>query len=176
MEPQYRSGTGSTAAIRGHPIHPILVTAPIGMMIGALAGDIAFYYSRDPFWAQFAYWLLLGTLVTGAAAALPGIVDFMSFQRARTMGIAWAHAIGNVLALAIVLVNFRSRIDAPEDPAMPYGLIFSVATIVLFALTGWLGGEMSFRHGLGVSRGIGLGTDKGNEDVTPAGRADIGKS
>jgi uncharacterized membrane protein len=175
MEPQYRSGTGSIAAIRSHPLHPVLVTVPIGMMIGALAGDLAFYYTDDTFWGLFSYWLLLGTLVTGVAAAIPGIVDFMSLQRARTMGIAWAHAIGNVIALVIVFVNFRFRVDEPANPSMPFGLIFSATIILVFLVTGWLGGEMSFKHGLGVSRGVGLGTGKGNEDVTPDGRPDIGK-
>lgn len=33
----------STAAIAGHPLHPILVTLPIGFLIGAFLSDLAFF-------------------------------------------------------------------------------------------------------------------------------------
>lgn len=176
MEPQYRTGSGSTAAIRGHPIHPMLVPLPIGFMVAAFASDLIHYMNGDPFWARFAYWLLLGTLVSGALAALVGIVDLMSLRRARTMGLAWAHAIGNVIALALVLVNFRIRMDQPELPPVPQGLLLSTVIVAMMVITGWAGGEMTFRHGLAVSRGVGVGTERGDEDETPSGRPDVGKA
>ena len=43
----HRHGVESTAAIAGHPLHHMLVTLPIGLLIGALASDIAFRVTAD---------------------------------------------------------------------------------------------------------------------------------
>jgi uncharacterized membrane protein len=45
-------GVRSTAAIFGHPIHPMLVVFPIGFLVGALATDLAFWGTDDPFWVR----------------------------------------------------------------------------------------------------------------------------
>jgi uncharacterized membrane protein len=40
-ETDYRdSGVTSTVAIAGHPIHPLLVTFPIGLLVTAAATDL----------------------------------------------------------------------------------------------------------------------------------------
>lgn len=46
--------------------------------------------------------------------------------------------------------------------------------IPVAALAG--GGEMTFRHGIGVSRGVGGHRENENPDLTPSGRLDVGKS
>jgi uncharacterized membrane protein len=176
MEPRYPSGTGSIASVRGHPLHPLIIPLPIGFLVAAFIADLAYVITLDSYWAVTAHWLLLAALIGGAVAALFGVIDLMSLRRARTMGIAWAHAIGNVVALALILANYRLRYGAPEDPAMPYGFILSCLTLLIFAITGVLGGELTFRHGIAVSRGVGGAEGLGNEDETPSGRPDIGKS
>jgi hypothetical protein len=64
---------------------------------------------------------------------------------------------------------------AAEDPAMPYGFTLTCLTLLMFALIGVLG-ELTFRHGIAVLRGVGGGEDLRNAHETPAGRPDIGKS
>lgn len=39
----------STAAVSGHPIHPMLIPFPIAFLIGALATDLAFVGTGDGF-------------------------------------------------------------------------------------------------------------------------------
>lgn len=173
--PKYPSGTGTTAAIFGHPLHPMLVVLPIASLVGAAVCDWVYLLSANDFWAVGAFWLIVAGLVTGAIAAVAGIVDMMSVERARTMGIAWAHAIGNVIVLGFVLVNYLMRRDNPADPTL---LAIAISTGIFAALlvTGWLGGELSFRHGIGVSRGVGNHPENENPDLTPSGKLDVGKS
>lgn len=174
MAVRYPSGTGSIVAIAGHPLHPMVVPIPIGALILALAADIGFWITQNPFWTSAATWLLLATLVSGAVAAVLGVIELMGLGRARTLGIGLAHGAGNILLLALTLWNYRLHLGTPEQ-AYPYGLIISAVAVVLVMLTGWLGGEMSFRHGVGVSRRIGAG-EGGDSDYLPSGREDIGKS
>lgn len=155
--PRYPAGTGSVAAIAGHPMHPMVVPLPIGALVLALAADIAYFVTENPFWAEGAKWLLLAVLVTGALAAILGIIDLVSLARARRMIIALAHGGGNAVMLAITLANYLTRPEQAAGEPMIGGFILTVLAVALSMVTGWLGGELSFRDGIGVSPGIGDG-------------------
>ena len=81
MNGKQRFGIPATAAIAGHPLHPLLVTLPIGFLIGAFLSDIAFYSTGDAFWARASAWLIGAGLVTGVLAAIAGLVDFLGSER-----------------------------------------------------------------------------------------------
>src|SRR6185437_10343958 len=104
MSDDLSRGVRSTAAIKGHPIHPMLVPFPIAFLVGALATDLVFTGMADPFWARASMWLVGAGLVMGALAALAGLADFLTIQRARSLTEAWVHFLGNGLALILSLV------------------------------------------------------------------------
>src|SRR3954471_17500016 len=91
----------STAAVGGHPIHPMLIPFPIAFLCGALATDLAFWGTGDSFWARNSFWLLAAGLVTGVLAALFGLIDFLTIPRARSLAAAWVHFIGNDVVLIL---------------------------------------------------------------------------
>jgi uncharacterized membrane protein len=173
--PKYPSGTGTTSAVAGHPLHPMIVPITVASLVGAAVTDWTFLYTGRAFWAEASFWLLVVGLISGLLAAVTGLLDLISVERARSMGIAWAHAVGNVLALALVLVNLLIRRDNPIDPPIQAVFLSSIVFVALL-ITGWLGGELSFRHGIGVSRGIGMHAENENPDLTPSGKLDVGKS
>ena len=70
MDNRQPSRLRSTAAIDGHPFHPLLVTLPIAFLIGALLTDLAFQGTGDAFWARASTWLFGAGLVSGALAAV----------------------------------------------------------------------------------------------------------
>jgi len=154
MEPTYPAGSGTVAAVNRHPLHPMLVPLP-GFLVGALIGDILFVATHDPFWARGAFWLLVGGLVTGSAAGLVGLVDLLGVARARRLAIAWVHGVGNILALVLAFVNVVRRWSDYGASADLTGLVLSIAVVLILLITGWLGGELSYRHGIGVSEAIG---------------------
>src|SRR5215207_8500011 len=104
----------STATIARHPIHPMLVPFPIAALVGVLVSDIVASSSGDPFWAQASRWLLLAGLITGAAAALFGLIDFLSKSEIRSHTAAWVHFLGNALALVLSFINLTMRSNDPE--------------------------------------------------------------
>ena len=142
---------GSGARLGGHPIHPMLVPFPIAFLIGALACDLAFWGTRTSVWATAAIWLIGAALVMGALAALAGLVDFVTQQPIRTIPDAWYHMFGNVLAVALSVVNFALRyVQGPANAILPWGVILSIVVVAILLYTGWLGGELVFRHQCGM--------------------------
>lgn len=151
----HASGTGSTAAVFGHPLHPMLVGFPIGLFIGAFVADLTNLILGDAFWARGSFWLLVGGFAMGLLAAVPGFIDLLAIRHARSWGLAWAHGLLNFGVLTVALVNLLSRRTDMAGTVLPYGLLLSALTVTLLGVTGWLGGEMVFRHGIGVSRSVG---------------------
>lgn len=175
MRKTYPSGSGSVAAIMGHPLHPMIVPLPIGALVAAFAADIMFVATGNTFWADAAFYLLLAGIITGVLAALVGVIELAGLMRARTMGLAWAHGIFNVIAIALAIINAALRTPGPES-VLFLGLGLSAITVALLLVSGWLGGELTFRHGIGVSETVGAEVEVRDFDRTPAGRPDLGKS
>jgi uncharacterized membrane protein len=136
----------SRAAIAGHPLHPMLVAFPIAFLVGALASDLAFWSSGDLFWARASLWLLGAGLVMGSLAAIAGLVDFLSIRAARVGAVGWVHFIGNAAAMLLALWNLLQRVNGGPTAILPGGVILSALVVVIFLVTGWLGGELVFRY------------------------------
>ncbi len=141
----------SLAAINWHPIHPMIVPLPIGALAGAMASDVAFARTGDQFWARASRVLLGAGIATGALAGAVGSVDFTGRERIREHPEAWVHAGGNVAALALSAVNLSMRRDDSGKGVVPMGLALSLLTGTILAVTGWLGGELSYRYRVGVT-------------------------
>lgn len=146
------AGIPSTAAIKGHPVHPILVPFPIAFLIGALASDLAFLGSADPFWARASAWLIGAGVVMGALAAVAGLTDFLGSNRVRSITVAWVHFIGNAVVMLLAIWNLILRLGEGGSRAVPLGgVLLSLIVVIIFSVTGWLGGELAFRHRVGVT-------------------------
>lgn len=141
----------SRAAIEGHPIHPMVVVFPIAFLSGALLTDILFILSNEPFWAQASYWLLLAGIVGGVVAAGFGAADFFMNDRIRSIRAAWIHAISNSITMALAIINLLLRHNNPVEGVMPWGVLLSAFIVALLVVSGWYGGELVYRHKVGIN-------------------------
>jgi uncharacterized membrane protein len=139
----------STATIGGHPIHPMLIPFPIVCFIGCLVTDIVFLNNHDPGWATASRYLLAVGLVFAALAAVAGLTDFMGDDRIRSSSTALQHMLANVTAVVLELVNFFLRLNN-NDSIAKVGIYLSVIVALILVFSGWKGGELVFRHGVGV--------------------------
>jgi uncharacterized membrane protein len=140
----------STAAIAGHPIHPMLVPLPIGALVGVFVSDMAYMGTTSSFWAEASRWLLLAGIVTGALAGIFGLIDFITLSYVRSRMAAWVHFVGNGVAIALSLINLFSRPSDPTSGVATGSLVLSLIVVVILLVTGWLGGELSYRYRVGV--------------------------
>jgi uncharacterized membrane protein len=147
----YLNGVRSTAALAGHPIHPIFIVFPIAFLIGLLATDIVYASTKVLFWAEASRWLALSGVVTGGVAAVFGIIDFLTINRSRQVTAGWIHALGNVAALTIAIINTYLRWSNPVGTFNSTFITLSAITAFLLLITGWYGGELAYRFGIGVT-------------------------
>jgi uncharacterized membrane protein len=142
----------SKLSIKGHPLHPMLVPFPIAFFSGALATDIVYWRTADIMWSNFSAWLILAGLVTGALAAIAGLVDFASRPAIRAQRPAWPHAIGNTAAMLLSFVNILVHSRDGWTSVVPTGLVLSAIVVLILLFTGWVGGELVYRHRVGVKQ------------------------
>lgn len=140
------------ARVAGHPIHPMIVSLPLGLFTATLASDIAFSITDNSFWAFASRWLLAGALIGALLAAIPGLVDLLGVAKARRSGIGWIHAGTMITAVGLGLANVLLRIGGGTDATtavLPVGLALSAATVAVMATGAWFGGEMVYVRGIG---------------------------
>ncbi|MGY2048527.1 DUF2231 domain-containing protein [Methylobacterium sp. JK268] len=140
----------STAAVSGHPIHPMLVPVPIVCFVGTLVTDIAYWWTADMQWANFSAWLLAIGLVFAALAALAGVIDYAGDRRIRRLRPAKIHSLGNAVALVLAIVNAFVHSRDAYTSVVPTGLALSAAVVLILVVTGWSGWAMVYRHGVGT--------------------------
>lgn len=140
----------STARIGGHPIHPMLVPFPIAFFVAAFVSDVVYLSNNEPGWATASMWLLGAGLAMAALAAVTGLIDFIGDARVRGLYDARAHLIGNVTAVVLEAVNLFLRYVGGNDVVGSTGVILSGVAVLLLLYTGWKGGELVYRHRVGV--------------------------
>jgi uncharacterized membrane protein len=140
----------SSATIKGHPIHPMAVVFPIASLVGAFVSDLVYLLTNDIFWTRASFWLIMVGLITGIGAAIFGLTDFLLNSRIRRLRVAWFHLGLNLLVVFLAALNLILRNQNEVDALLPWGLALSFVTVVLLTISGWYGGEMVYRHKVGI--------------------------
>jgi uncharacterized membrane protein len=142
----------STAQIAKRPIHPLLVPFPIVCFVGAFLTDLTYWLTAEMMWADFSAWLLVVGMVTGVLAAIAGLIDFFGNRLIRAQAPAWPHMLGNLLVLVLALFDTLVHTRDAWTSVVPAGLITSLIVVLILPVSGWLGGSMVYRHGVGGIR------------------------
>ena len=137
----------STARIGGHPIHPMLVPFPIVCFILTFVLDIL-YVRGNTSVAGSSNWLLVIGLLFAALAAVAGLTDFFGDKRIQG-ATAIKHMFANVTAVVLEIVNLVLRWSNP-DFIPSTGVYISGLVVLILVYSGWMGGELVFRYGIGV--------------------------
>ncbi len=147
----------SRAKLLGHPIHPMLIVLPLGLLISVAVFDGIYTGTKNVQWATVSYWNIAGGIIGGLLAAVFGLWDWLGIPwrtRAKTVGI-W-HALGNVVTLAVFGYAWYMRQHLADHAPTTNILIIEVAGLLVGAISGWLGGELVDRLGVGVDTGAHL--------------------
>ena len=146
----------SRAKLFGHPIHQMLIVFPLGLLAMAVIFDLAATMLANGYWSEVAYWMMASGIVTGLVAAPFGLIDWLAIPSGtRAKRIGALHGLGNVVVLLLFAASWLLRRDLPARPEV-FALAMSYAGAILALGTGWLGGELVDRLGVGVDTGAHL--------------------
>lgn len=142
----------------GHPVHPMLVAFPVALLGVTPVLDLLSWTGimAD---ATSAAWLCeVAGLVTGGLAIVTGFADFMKIPQSAsaTAKTGLIHATFALTMISLFGVAFAVRGTRGAQPGMAV-LSLEIAGAIGLAITGWFGGHLVFRHGVGVHKGEGQG-------------------
>lgn len=129
----------------GHQLHPLLVALPIGMFTSASLLDL----SGDEGSRRAARRLVGAGVLTVVPTAASGLADWSAlgtFRRPRRVGLV--HAGANVVTSMLYGASWMAR--ARGDHAR--GRSLALAGGLALAVSGYLGGHLSYAEGVGVNR------------------------
>lgn len=146
----------SRAKLFGHPIHQMLIVFPLGLLATSLFFDLIALATDHKGLFQAAFYMIAAGVISGLIAAVFGLIDFLAIPngtRAKRVGLM--HGGGNVVVVVLFAASWLLRRGLPADPST-LAIILSAAGAALGGVTGWLGGELVDRLGVGVDDGANL--------------------
>ena len=137
----------------------MLVVFPIGLWVFSFVADLVRAGGGASFWADTAFYTMLGGVIGALAAAVPGLIDFLSLTGARVRRLATTHLVLNLAVVSLYVVNLWLRTTRAPEATVP--IVLSAIGLVLLVSAGWLGGEMVYVHGVAVAteREIAISTE-----------------
>jgi uncharacterized membrane protein len=145
----------SKVSIGGHPIHPMLIPFPLALWSTSFAVDILFYFTRHATLLVIAKFMIAAGCLAAVAAAIPGIIDWLAIKDGEVKRVANWHARLNIAALVIFAISLFLRMGnyshlVGRRLTIPF--LLSLVGVILIVISGWLGGELVFRYGVGHIR------------------------
>jgi nitrite reductase/ring-hydroxylating ferredoxin subunit/uncharacterized membrane protein len=135
----------------GHPAHPLLTDIPIGAWSSALLLDlVGIFGGPGAASRRGADTLVAVGVVTALPTTASGLSDLSDEVEDSILAVGAAHAILNVAALGLFTASYAARLQRKRARGIALSMI---GTGVLVA-SGFLGGHLSYRKGLGVDHNV----------------------
>ena len=144
----------SKARLGKHPIHPMLIPFPLALWTTSFATDVLFYFHRNTSLLLISKYMLGAGIIGAAAAAIPGIMDWSAIKHPEAKKVANWHARINILALIVFCASLYLRLGRNADLVgrrLTIPFLLSLVGVILISISGYLGGDLAYRYGIGVS-------------------------
>lgn len=138
----------------GHPIHPMLIVVPLGLLSAAVIFDVVYLFVDDEVFSSIAFWNMSLGIVGGLLAAIFGFIDWLNIPKdTRAKRIGLLHGGGNIVVVTLFAISWLLRFNAVDYEPSAAAYVFSFVALGLATVTAWLGGELVDRLGVGVDEG-----------------------
>jgi uncharacterized membrane protein/nitrite reductase/ring-hydroxylating ferredoxin subunit len=139
----------SKANIKGHPLHPILVSFPITFFYAAFILDGLLFFTGRLIYAQVAHFMVIAGIISALAAAIPGIIDYSSVvpPKSSAKKRATKHGLLNGAVVLLFIIVLILRLNSGDLRII---LALEAIACALLVVTGWLGGTLIIRNQIGV--------------------------
>jgi uncharacterized membrane protein len=144
----------SRVKLFGHPVHPMLIVFPLGLLATAVVFDILYLIFGNRLLVTASYYMIAAGVLGGLLAAIFGFIDWLALpsgSRAKNIGL-W-HGLGNVVITLLFAVSWLLRSNNVDFIPDTLALLLSFAGTGLALITAWIGGELVYRLGVGVDAG-----------------------
>jgi nitrite reductase/ring-hydroxylating ferredoxin subunit/uncharacterized membrane protein len=125
----------------GHPLHPLLVTVPIGAWLGASWID----FTAGPSGRKAASRLVALGILAAGPTALAGASDWLDTLKGERR-VGFVHAVGNDVALGLYIASWLAR----RRGRHLRGKALALTGAGVLGASGWLGGHLAYALGVGV--------------------------
>lgn len=135
--------------LTGHPLHPQIVSGPLGLLPTALAFDALYFATKDKRYADASYLSLLAAEAYGVAAAVAGFADYLTLPgRSPAKRTGTLHGVLNAAVLGLTAAaTFRRKQRRPDLSTFA----LNAAANLVLTFSAWYGGELVYKHGVRVS-------------------------
>ena len=136
----------SRVKLLGHPIHPMLIVFPLGLLATAVIFDILYAITGNADLATFSFFALIAGVVGGLLAAVFGLLDWLKIPKeTRARRIGAIHGVGNVVVVGLFALSLVARWGDPAYLPDTLPLVVGLLGAALALFTAWLGGELVYR-------------------------------
>jgi uncharacterized membrane protein/nitrite reductase/ring-hydroxylating ferredoxin subunit len=140
----------SKAHIKGHPLHPILVSFPISLLTGALLLDIFAFFTGDENFLRAAVYSETGGLISAVIAAVPGIIDYYHTVPPESSAKKRATKHGLINSVAVLIFTMALLLRLKNGIGLIPLIAMESAGVIVLGIAGWLGGTLITRNQIGI--------------------------
>jgi uncharacterized membrane protein len=135
-------------SVLNHPVHPILQAIPASLLPASTTFDVLARLGIDEEGlSKAAHYSLVFGLLGAVGAAATGLLDYYEIENRPVRRIALYHGLTNAtLVGSYVLRLYLRKGHKADNPA----LVLSGLGAALIGLSGYLGGELVYEHGVRV--------------------------
>ena len=136
----------SKVKLFGHPVHPMLIVFPLGLLSTAVLFDLLYLVTANADFSVVSFWAMAAGIVGGLLAAVFGLWDWLAIPRdTRAKRIGLWHGGGNVVIVALFALSWILRLDDAAYLPNIVPLVIGVVAAAMALVTAWLGGELVYR-------------------------------
>jgi len=145
----------SVSAIGHHPVHPMLIVFPLGLLLTSVLFELIYAVNRDQCWHRAAGWMIGFGVLGGIVAAIPGFIDYFlalpAHSEPRDPAADHWHLMVAAMAAFVINLGIRWRADTSKGGAFAAVFILALLGAALLVIGGYFGGHLVFLDRVGVS-------------------------
>jgi uncharacterized membrane protein len=136
------------ARLLGHPLHPMVLHFPIGLLAFSTLAEIITVIA--PSFSEIAHTCLIAGLIAAVPAALTGLIDSTGVPRTKEA----ERALTRHLTLMLAALTAYGAVLLVRGV---WAIAISALGALLLAIGGWYGGELTYRHRAGATEDHSVG-------------------